>query len=159
MISDGSRFFERVSRSKNGGQGEHRERSEQAVPPEGIGPVAQLGERLVCIQEARDDVGRETRGARGAGTHTEGVTVWACSSAGRAPGLQPGGRRFEPDQVHHLPDRTGAYSSVWLERTPDKREVGGSNPPRPTICQDRQIGPTKGRPEGRGHRMCPSHQA
>ena len=26
----------------------------------------------------------------------------------------------------------GAYSSVWLERTPDKREVGGSNPPRPT---------------------------
>ena len=25
-----------------------------------------------------------------------------------------------------------AYSSVWLERTPDKREVGGSNPPRPT---------------------------
>ena len=27
----------------------------------------------------------------------------------------------------------GAYSSVWLERTPDKREVGGSNPPRPTI--------------------------
>ena len=26
-----------------------------------------------------------------------------------------------------------AYSSVWLERTPDKREVGGSSPPRPTI--------------------------
>jgi hypothetical protein len=25
-----------------------------------------------------------------------------------------------------------AYSSVGLERTPDKREVGGSNPPRPT---------------------------
>ncbi len=26
-----------------------------------------------------------------------------------------------------------AYSSVGSERTPDKREVGGSNPPRPTI--------------------------
>ena len=25
-----------------------------------------------------------------------------------------------------------AYSSVWLERTPDKREVDGSNPSRPT---------------------------
>ncbi len=26
-----------------------------------------------------------------------------------------------------------AYSSAWLERTPDKREVGGSSPPMPTI--------------------------
>ena len=29
-----------------------------------------------------------------------------------------------------------AYSSVGLERTPDKREVGGSNPPRPTNSDD-----------------------
>jgi hypothetical protein len=29
-----------------------------------------------------------------------------------------------------------AYSSVGLERTPDKREVGGSNPPRPTSSGD-----------------------
>ncbi|CEO88422.1 hypothetical protein SSCH_1860001 [Syntrophaceticus schinkii] len=29
-------------------------------------------------------------------------------------------------------ERPRAYSSVGLERTPDKREVGGSNPPRPT---------------------------
>ena len=29
-----------------------------------------------------------------------------------------------------------AYSSVWLERTPDKREVGGSNPPRPTTWSE-----------------------
>ena len=29
-----------------------------------------------------------------------------------------------------------AYSSVGLERTPDKREVGGSNPPRPTSSDD-----------------------
>ena len=29
-----------------------------------------------------------------------------------------------------------AYSSAGLERTPDKREVGGSNPPRPTSSDD-----------------------
>ena len=58
----------------------------------------------------------------------------ARSSAGRAPGLHPGGRRFDPGRVHQrlLGHEIGAYSSVWLERTPDKREVGGSNPPRPT---------------------------
>ena len=99
--------------------------------------------------------------------------AWATrarSSAGRAPGLHPGGRRFEPGRVHQPilarvnhqvrfrervsrgrngglgghrerseqavpPDNTGAYSSVWLERTPDKREVGGSNPPRPTSSE------------------------
>ena len=34
-----------------------------------------------------------------------------------------------------------AYSSVGLERTPDKREVGGSNPPRPTrFSADRLMG-------------------
>ena len=57
------------------------------------GPVAQLGERLVCIQEV-------------VGSIPVGSTTSRIS---------------------------GAYSSVWLERTPDKREVGGSNPPRPTI--------------------------
>ena len=30
----------------------------------------------------------------------------------------------------------GACSSVWLERTPDKREVDGSTPSRPTILID-----------------------
>ncbi len=29
-----------------------------------------------------------------------------------------------------------AYSSAWLERTPDKREVPGSTPGRPTILGD-----------------------
>ena len=28
--------------------------------------------------------------------------------------------------------RERAYSSAWLERFPDKEEVGGSSPPRPT---------------------------
>ena len=40
-------------------------------------------------------------------------------------------RFFERDSWSR--NRSGrAYSSVGLERTPDKREVGGSNPPRPT---------------------------
>ena len=65
------------------------------------GPVAQLGERLVCIQEV---VGS--------------IPVGSTNTSGK-----------------HW-----AYSSVWLERTPDKREVGGSNPPRPTIFTSRGKG-------------------
>ena len=68
---------------------------ERAWAQRDLGPVAQLGERLVCIQEV-------------VGSIPVGSTI-ACWE-------------------HEL----GAYSSVWLERTPDKREVGGSNPPRPT---------------------------
>ena len=34
-------------------------------------------------------------GARG------GVEMWGYSSAGRAPALQAGGRRFDPDYLHH----------------------------------------------------------
>ena len=37
-------------------------------------------------------------------------------------------------------DRIRACSSVWLERTPDKREVDGSNPSRPTINLVRSSG-------------------
>ena len=33
----------------------------------------------------------------------------------------------------------GACSSAWLERTPDKREVDGSNPSRPTIKYEGRI--------------------
>ena len=29
-----------------------------------------------------------------------------CSSAGRAPALQAGGRRFDPDQLHQAPRET-----------------------------------------------------
>ena len=31
------------------------------------------------------------------------------------------------------PKSSGACSSAWLERTPDKREVDGSTPSRPTM--------------------------
>ena len=27
--------------------------------------------------------------------------LWGCSSVGRAPALQAGGRQFESDQLHH----------------------------------------------------------
>ena len=42
------------------------------------------------------------------------------------------GGRGERSEQAVPPESIRAYSSVWLERTPDKREVGGSNPPRPT---------------------------
>jgi hypothetical protein len=36
--------------------------------------------------------------------------------------------------------RNRACSSVWLERTPDKREVGSSSLPRPTRSRDQESG-------------------
>ena len=51
------------------------------------------------------------------------------SSAGRAPALQAGGRRFDPDYLHQV--HKGPYLS-WLERTTDNRKVGGSSPLGPT---------------------------
>ena len=33
-------------------------------------------------------------------------------------------------------DKSGPIAQFRLERTPDKREVGGSSPPRPTISED-----------------------
>ena len=30
----------------------------------------------------------------------ESAKFWGCSSVGRAPALQAGGRQFEPDQLH-----------------------------------------------------------
>ena len=31
------------------------------------------------------------------------INVWGCSSIGRAPALQAGGRRFDPDWLHQSP--------------------------------------------------------
>ena len=61
---------------------------------------------------------------------------WGCSSAGRAPDLHSGGRRFDPDQLHQF--ILGLLLS-WLERTPDKGEVGSSNLPRPTKIMVAQL--------------------
>lgn len=41
---------------------------------------------------------------------------WGISSAGRAPGLHPGGHRFEPGILHHVSDRLagdGALALGW----------------------------------------------
>ena len=61
-------------------------------------------------------VGRQ--GARVILFNFEGPEVdaekWGCSSAGRAPALQAGGREFEP---HHLHQRSLKGPREWDERT------------------------------------------
>ena len=57
------------------------------------------------------------------------------------PGTKPGAPNGAPRSLKEILVEVGAsqvraYSSVGLERTPDKREVGGSNPPRPTSSDD-----------------------
>ena len=56
---------------------------------------------------------------------------------------------------------SGACSSVWLERTPDKREVDGSTPSRPTIFLSANRGcSSAGRApalHAGGHRFEPVH--
>ena len=78
-----------------------------------------------------------------------GLTEWTFkkgivrgySSAGRAPALQAGGHRFDPDYLHQgIATRTKEETSSKnmglqlsrLERPPDKREVDGSSPFKPT---------------------------
>src|SRR5215467_12048904 len=46
---------------------------------------------------------------------------WGCSSAGRAPGLQPGGHRFDPGQLHQK-NRLQASGSGLQERA-DAQEM------------------------------------
>lgn len=48
-----------------------------------------------------------------------------CSSVGRAPGLQPGCRRFEPGRFHHF-----AAVAQPVEHSPCKGAVAGSIPCR-----------------------------
>ena len=53
-----------------------------------------------------------------------------------------GGRREgnARSPLRYAGDAKGARSSAWLERTPDKREVGGSNPPGPIRRKPRLTG-------------------
>ena len=61
--------------------------------------------------------------------------VGGCSSVGRAPALQAGGQRFDSAHLHQKGSQLR-----WLERTPDKREVGGSSPLVPTkYCAKRNM--------------------
>ncbi len=57
--------------------------------------------------------------------HTAGV----ISSAGRAPPLQGGGRRFDPVITHHF---CGSLAQL-VEQLTFNQLVAGSNPARPTI--------------------------
>ena len=41
------------------------------------------------------------------------------------------------------PPKKRVCSSVWLERTPDKGEAGGSSPPRPTISERKRVSSQK----------------
>lgn len=62
---------------------------------------------------------------------------WVRSSAGRAPALHAGGRRFDPDRIHHYIFKylklSWRGSSVGLEHSVHTRKVMGSNPFSATI--------------------------
>ena len=50
---------------------------------------------------------------------------WGCSSVGRAPALQAGGRQFEPDQLH----QNKKCGRLW-HRTTERRLLGQPSPSR-----------------------------
>ena len=56
-------------------------------------------------------------GAQAPGRARHGLDFWGRSSAGRAPALQAGGRRFDPDRLHVLAALTGCgvlpNQSAW----------------------------------------------
>ena len=41
--------------------------------------------------------------------------IWGCSSVGRAPVLQAGGRKFESFQFHHLGIEAFSNKSLFLD--------------------------------------------
>src|SRR5699024_11681153 len=63
------------------------------------------------------------------------VTKWVISSAGRAPPLQGGGRRFDPVITHHF----GSLAQL-VEQLTFNQLVAGSNPARPTNVKKRPKG-------------------
>ena len=66
-----------------------------------IEPVSVLGFTSV-ESKTRERVAVKSRCA----LKSEEPFLWACSSAGRAPALQAGGRRFDPGHVHQLNSRS-----------------------------------------------------
>ena len=48
---------------------------------------------------------------------------WGCSSVGRAPALQAGGRQFEPDQLHQN-KRKGGIKSPFSKNKIQIRQKG-----------------------------------
>ena len=44
------------------------------------------------------------------------LTLWGCSSAGRAPALQAGGQEFESPHLHHFVLMRNAKTSIRRKR-------------------------------------------
>lgn len=61
---------------------------------------------------------------QGAGSNPAGGSRWVCSSDGRVPALQAGGRRFDS---YHIHQRRGV--AQWTERHDPNVKAGGSIPP------------------------------
>jgi hypothetical protein len=60
-----------------------------------------------------------------------GLTSWGISSAGRAPALQAGGRRFDPDILHHTLRSVGWANTVhWVADPSGCRSDGHFGLPR-----------------------------
>ena len=61
-------------------------------------------------------------GARSVGGRADGrVLSGGCSSVGRAPGLQPGGHRFDPVHLHQLSPLGGRCGAKVVRRSPRSR--------------------------------------
>ena len=59
----------------------------------------------VWVKKTFPSVHAQHRRDRGLGIQC--AKFWGCSSVGRAPALQAGGRQFEPDQLHQNKDKRG----------------------------------------------------
>ena len=75
------------------------------IPYSFNGPIAQMGERLICIQEV---VGSIPTGStiQDTALPQRGRAARGHSSAGRAPAWHAGGQGFEPPWLHHF-NKTG----------------------------------------------------
>ena len=61
--------------------------------------------------------------------------VWGRSSIGRAPGLQPGGCRFDPGRLHLTSIARSSYALRPLRRRGRRDDVRPMKPPRPWLCR------------------------
>jgi hypothetical protein len=69
------------------------------------------------------------------------ISPRACSSAGRAPDWQSGGRRFDPVQVHYPSHRDGGFFRLCAA-TPHRSAVRWAPPARAAHASDGEPGPS-----------------
>src|SRR5262245_36585114 len=89
-----------------------------------------------------------SRGRRTLSSFHERASTRHVGSSGPSRDEDFPGQRARPSRP--VRDGLRAYSSVWLERTPDKREVGSSTLPRPTNLQAGKGGGAAPRAGGSG---------